>query len=165
NGHSYCVEINYGQPKEQDEPNVTPSEEASESEWTDTENPHILTQEGLIESCVDLHKASEGETCAKIVSKFGTFDFETFLKWNPAVGEDCSGIWAGFHYCVGVPGTPTVAPTKTAAAATESTGSKKPTIIQKGLIKGCALFHQAEKEETCAKIVSNFNTFRLQHLL
>jgi hypothetical protein len=108
---------------------------------------------------VAFHKAAKGEACAKIVSNYGTFDFDTFYKWNPAVDKDCSGIWAGYYYCVGVPGTPTSAPTKTTATATKPTGSGKPTVTQEGLIESCTLFYQAGKGETCAKIVSNFGIF------
>lgn len=159
-GHSYCVEINHGLPEEPDKPEIT-STDVSGSEPTDTEEPQILTQEGLIESCVDLHKASEGDTCDQIVSSFGTFDFDTFLAWNPAVYKDCSALWAGYYYCVGVPGTTTSAPAKTTATATEPTGSKNPTVLQKGLIKGCALFHQAGKDDTCAKVVSNLDALNI----
>ncbi|KAM0388596.1 hypothetical protein ACHAQC_009633 [Fusarium culmorum] len=159
-GHSYCVEINFGNPEEPEKTDVT-SIDVSGPEPTDTEEPHILAQEGLIESCVDLHKASEGDTCAGIVSRFGTFDFDTFFKWNPAVGKDCSGLWAGYYYCVGVPGTTTSAPAKTTATVTEPTDSKNPTVLQKGLINGCALFHQAGKGDTCAKIVSNLDALNI----
>lgn len=84
-----------------------------------------------------------------------------FFTWNPAVGKDCSGLWVGYYYCVGVPGTTTSAPTKTTATATEPTGSKNPTVLQKGLIKGYALFHQAGKGDTCAKIVSNLELLNM----
>ncbi|KAI6768434.1 hypothetical protein HG531_010623 [Fusarium graminearum] len=57
------------------------------------------TQDGLIDSCISFHQAGKGETYAKIISNFGTFDFDTFFKWNPAVNADCSGIWAGYYYC------------------------------------------------------------------
>ncbi|CAF3474344.1 unnamed protein product [Fusarium graminearum] len=156
-GHSYCVEINHCLPEEPDKPEVT-STDISGSETTDTKEPHILTQEGLIESCVDLHKASEADTCDQIVSSFGTFDFDTFFHMESSY---CSGLWVGYYYCVGVPGTTTSAPTKTTATATEPTGSKNPTVLQKGLIKGYALFHQAGKGDTCAKIVSNLELLNM----
>ena len=37
-------------------------------------------------------------------TKFGNSDF---YKWNPAVGNDCSNMWPGYYYCVGVSGSVT----------------------------------------------------------
>ncbi|RGP69883.1 hypothetical protein FLONG3_7638 [Fusarium longipes] len=158
-GHSYCVEINHGLPEEPEGPEEPDPTSTEVFEPEPTEDSHSPTQEGLIESCVAFHQATKGETCAKIISNYGTFDFDTFYKWNPAVDKDCSGIWSGYYYCVGVPGTPTSAPTKTTATATKPTGSEKPTTTQEGLIESCTKFHQAGKGETCNKIVSNFGTF------
>ncbi|KAJ4113117.1 hypothetical protein NW760_014238 [Fusarium oxysporum] len=79
-------------------------------------------QEGLIKSCSSFHQASKGEIYAKIISTYGTFDFNTFFKWNPAVGKDCSGIWASYYYCVSVPGTPTAKPSVTSPKPTATSG-------------------------------------------
>ncbi|KAK2687525.1 hypothetical protein QWA68_013104 [Fusarium oxysporum] len=91
------------------------------------------TIEGIIDSCTLFHMAVKGDTCAKIVSKFGTFDFDTFYKWNPAVGKDCSGIWASYYYCVGVPGTATLRPSATTPKPTATGEIKTPSPIQEGL--------------------------------
>jgi hypothetical protein len=161
-------------------PTSAPTETAATSTKPTGPAKPSTTQEGLIESCTSFHQAGKGETCPKILSAYGishspfnnkpsliivvflgTFDFDTFFKWNPAVGDDCSGIWAGYYYCVGVPGTPTTAPTKTIITSTtpKPTGPSKPSTTQEGLIDTCVSFHQAGKGETCAKIVSNFGTF------
>ncbi|KAK2938794.1 LysM domain [Fusarium oxysporum f. sp. vasinfectum] len=155
-GHSYCVEVNHGQPEE---PEVT-STKVSEPKPTEEPKPSP-TQDGLIESCTSFYKAKKGDTCPKIIAEYGTFDFDTFFKWNPAIESDCSGIWANTWYCVGVPGTPTAAPTKVAGTSTtpKPTGPSKPSTTQDGIIDSCVSFHQAGKGETCAKIVSNFGTF------
>ncbi|KAF5000825.1 hypothetical protein FGRMN_1433 [Fusarium graminum] len=163
-GHSYCVEVNNGFPREEEPPEITSTKVTSTKETKpeptkDTE--HSPVQDGLIETCTAFYKAKKGDTCAKIVAENGTFGFDDFFKWNPAVEKDCSGIWADTWYCVGVPGTPTDIPTKTTttATATKATGSVKPSVTQEGLIQSCISFHQAAKGETCAKIVSNFGTF------
>ncbi|KAF5692428.1 hypothetical protein FDENT_2950 [Fusarium denticulatum] len=114
------------------------------------------TQEGLIESCSTFHMAVKGDTCAKIVSKFGTFDFDTFYKWNPAVGKDCSGIWASYYYCVGVPGTPTAKPSATTPKPTATGGIETPSPIQEGLVKNCNKFHQIASTTTCSSIESYY---------
>lgn len=57
------------------------------------------TQEGLIESCTTFYKTVKGDTCAKITQKYGTFNLSEFVAWYPAVGSDCSGLWADNYYC------------------------------------------------------------------
>ncbi|KAH6953500.1 hypothetical protein DER45DRAFT_587025 [Fusarium avenaceum] len=163
-GHSYCVEVNNGFPREEEPPKATSTKGAS-TKATEPEPTkgveHSPAQDGLIESCTAFYKAKKGDTCAKVIAAYGTFKFNDFFKWNPAVGEDCSGIWADTWYCVGVPGTPTGVPTKTMATTTttKAAGSSKPSTTQEGLIESCTSFHPAAKGETCAKIVSNFGTF------
>ncbi|RYO89763.1 hypothetical protein DL766_002650 [Monosporascus sp. MC13-8B] len=62
---------------------------------TPTGNPKPSpTQDGLIDTCIRFYLAVAGDTCDKIVKAHGTFKFDQFLKWNPAVGKDCSGLWA-----------------------------------------------------------------------
>lgn len=68
------------------------------------------TQDGLISSCKAFYKAQSGDSCSKIVDSYGTFTLDDFLKWNPAVGQDCTSLLAGYYYCVGIPGTPTSKP-------------------------------------------------------
>ncbi|EXA30515.1 hypothetical protein FOVG_18119 [Fusarium oxysporum f. sp. pisi HDV247] len=137
-GHSYCVEVNHGQPEE---PEVTLTK-VSKPKPTKEPKPSP-TQDGLIKSCTSFYKAKKGDTCPKIIAEYGTFDFNTFFKWNPAIESDCS------------------APTKVAGTSTtpKPTGPSKPSTTQDGIIDSCVSFHQAGKGEICAKIVSNFGIF------
>ncbi|KAK2931462.1 LysM domain superfamily [Fusarium oxysporum f. sp. vasinfectum] len=140
-GHSYCLEVNHGLPRD-DNPQSKPSSPSKPS----------IIQEGLIKSCTSFHQASKGEIYAKIISTYGTFDFNTFFKWNPAVGKDCSGIWASYYYCVGVPGTPTAKPSATSPKPTATGGVQIPSPIQEGITKNCNKFHQITKKTTCSSI-------------
>ncbi|EXK79327.1 hypothetical protein FOQG_16030 [Fusarium oxysporum f. sp. raphani 54005] len=153
-GHSYCVEVNNGIPRKGE----TTTTQAAEPEPTKDSKPSP-TQAGLIDTCTSFYQAKKGDTCAKIISDYKTFDFDDFYKWNPAVDKDCSGIWANTWYCVGVPGTPTSPATRTAESTTKPTGPTKPTATQEGIIESCTAFHQAAKGETCAKIVASYGTF------
>jgi hypothetical protein len=40
----------------------------------------------------------------QVYTNFGNSDF---YKWNPAVKNDCSGLWPDYYYCVGVSGPAT----------------------------------------------------------
>ncbi|KAJ2970858.1 hypothetical protein NUW58_g9574 [Xylaria curta] len=142
-GNSYCVEVTR-------KPTTTSSTNVPTPTGTPKPSP---TQEGLIESCTTFYKAVKGDTCDKVVTKYGTFTATQFKEWNPAVGEDCSGIWAETYYCVGIPGTPTSPPT------TSPTGAPKPSPTQEGLIESCTTFYKAVKGDTCDKIVSKYGTF------
>ncbi|KAL6354006.1 hypothetical protein LRP88_12637 [Fusarium phalaenopsidis] len=114
------------------------------------------TQEGLIESCTSFYFATKGDTCAKIVAKYGTFDFDDFYKWNPAVGKDCGAIWASTYYCVGVPGTPTTKPAPTTPKPTATGGIETPSPIQENMVQNCNKFHKIMSTTTCSSIESYY---------
>ncbi|ODA78103.1 hypothetical protein RJ55_06706 [Drechmeria coniospora] len=61
------------------------------------------TQPGLDAKCDKYYQALPNDTCQGIVDKFHAFGLDAFYKWNPAVQNDCSGLWAGYHYCVNAP--------------------------------------------------------------
>jgi LysM repeat protein len=114
------------------------------------------TQDGLISTCNNFYKAVKGDTCAKIVQSYGNFDVAQFTQWNPAVGDDCSGLWAQTYYCVGVPCTPTVRPSSSAPVSTTPAG---PSPTQDGIISTCTRYHKAVSGDTCQKIVDQYGTF------
>lgn len=65
----------------------------------------------MIKNCEIFYKAANGDSCDKIVASFGgIFTSEEFISWNPAAGENFRDLWAGYYYCVGIPGTPTTPP-------------------------------------------------------
>ncbi|KAI1754110.1 hypothetical protein F4782DRAFT_529039 [Xylaria castorea] len=149
-GQEYCVERNYGLP-----PTTTTTTTTSPSEPTSSvPSPH---QDGIISTCTSYYKAVSGDDCSKIVAKYGTFTFTDFLKWNPAVGETCGGLWLGYNYCVAVPGTPTSPPPTTTTTASVPT--------QTGIVSGCQRWHKAASGDTCSNIVSKYGTFTLAQFL
>ncbi|RDW72383.1 uncharacterized protein DSM5745_07555 [Aspergillus mulundensis] len=151
-GNSYCVEVNYG----------TPLPTPTTAEPTATASPKPSpTQEGLADTCTAFYMAATGDSCQKIVDKYRTFTVDDFLTWNPAVGEDCAGLWAEYYYCVGVPGTPTT-PLPTPTTTPTPTG---PSPTQDGIVENCTTFYQAAKGDTCQKIVSKYGTFTQEDLI
>lgn len=103
--------------------------------------------------------AAKGETCDKIVASYGTFDFNTFFEWNPAVGKDCSGIWANHYYCVGVEGqksSPTITNTKPTTTK-QTNGISTPSPVQNGMVNNCEKFHQIKSTTTCTSIETYYN--------
>jgi hypothetical protein len=106
------------------------------------------TQDGLISICNNFYKIVKGDTCAKIVQAYGTSNVAQFTQWNPAVGDDCSGLWTQTHYYVGVPGTATVRPSSSAPVSTAPSG---PSPTQDGIISTCTQYHKAVSGDTCQK--------------
>jgi hypothetical protein len=154
-GNSYCVEV-----VRQPQPEPTSSTETSAAA---TPSPTKVakpspTQDGLINTCTNFYFAVANDNCEKIAKKFGTFSVSEFISWNPAVGDDCSGIWAKTYYCVGIPGTPT-APVATSTAAPTTTGSPKPSPTLEGLIDTCTTFYFAVANDNCEKIAKKYGTF------
>jgi hypothetical protein len=116
------------------------------------------TQTGTISTCNNFYKAVSGDTCSKVVAKYGTFTLNQFLSWNPAVGADCSGLWLGYYYCMGVPDTPS-----TTTITTTTPAGPSPT--QTGIISTCSRYHKAVAGDSCAGIVNQYGTFTLDQFL
>ena len=59
------------------------------------------TQTGIVKDCTDWYVVVSGDTCDKVVAKYGNLDLNLFRRWNPAIGANCAGLWLGNAYCVG----------------------------------------------------------------
>ncbi|EDN97659.1 hypothetical protein SS1G_12513 [Sclerotinia sclerotiorum 1980 UF-70] len=167
-GNSYCVEVNFGLPRQTTTLKLTSTSSSSTLTTpiptaTGTPKPSP-TQPGLIEACTTFYYAVSGDDCSLIVAKYGTFTFADFLAWNPAVGSACTGLWASTWYCVGVPGTPTVRPTSTSSTST-STSASGPTPTQSGIVGTCSRWHLAVSGDDCEGIVRMYGTFSLGEFL
>lgn len=142
-GHSYCVEVNYGNPLPTSPTNPT----------TPTTKPTTgpsPTQEGIIKDCKTFYKAVDGDSCQKIVDSYGTFKLADFIKWNPAVGGSCNGLLASYYYCVGMPDTPTTPPP-----------TNGPSPQQEGITKDCKAWYKVATGDSCQGIVDKYRTFTL----
>ncbi|KAM4057439.1 lysM domain-containing protein [Hirsutella rhossiliensis] len=65
--------------------------------------PTLPTQPGIVKPCDRLYQAISGDTCQGIVDKHRGLSLDNSYKWNPAVHRDCTGLLAGYYYCVSVP--------------------------------------------------------------
>jgi LysM repeat protein len=59
------------------------------------------TQTGMISGCKTFHLVQSGDGCYDIATKYG-ITLDQFYQYNPAVGNDCSGLWPDYYVCVGV---------------------------------------------------------------
>jgi hypothetical protein len=105
---------------------------------------------------------SASDDCAHFSSWWGISE-EDFIRMNPSVKSDCSGIKIGNSYCVEVNyGIP---PPTTTTAAPSSTAAPKPTQTQPGLIESCTKFYQAKSGDICVNIAASFGTFTFSDFL
>lgn len=59
-------------------------------------------QSGMVDGCTEFHLVVSGDTCWAIATNDAQVDLDTFYGWNPAVGDDCSGLWANYYVCISV---------------------------------------------------------------
>ncbi|OTB11079.1 carbohydrate-binding module family 50 protein [Daldinia sp. EC12] len=141
-GHSYCVQV---------DDKTLISNYTSTSTITATASSPTLVQKGIARGCNAYHKAVAGDTCSKIASKYKIPSATQFMKWNPAVEADCSGLKMNYFYCV----DPV---TSSGAGAGMTTGIPPgcirvhPTPTQPGAVCKCKVWHQVAMEDTCVSI-------------
>lgn len=56
-------------------------------------------QDGMTKNCKTFHKVVKGDTCDAITKKY-KITLANFVRWNPAVKSDCTGMWANTYACV-----------------------------------------------------------------
>lgn len=82
-----------------------------------------------------------------IVDQYGTFSLAQFRSWN---GSTCTGLWLGYWYCVGVPGTPTT------QAPAETCNPSAPTPTQPGAACACKRWHSVGSGQSCDSIIRQY---------
>ncbi|KAI8713979.1 hypothetical protein NCS52_01117000 [Fusarium sp. LHS14.1] len=127
--------------------------------------PSAPTQEGITKDCTTWHIAKKGESCDKVIAQYGNLDIATFVGWNPAVEDDCSGLWSGYAYCVGTKTNPKKRPvptsTKENPVATENptpTGCETthPSPTQPGTICDCTKWHKVTGTDSCWNLIKRY---------
>jgi hypothetical protein len=110
------------------------------------------TQPGMVTNCAKFHYVNTGVVCSQITS-YQKISLADFVKWNPTVRDDCSGMWAEVNVCVGVIGgsTTTTRPTTTTTAGN---GVQTPQPTQPGMVTNCAKFHYVDAGVVCSQITS-----------
>ncbi|KAL4993233.1 hypothetical protein BDV10DRAFT_190164 [Aspergillus recurvatus] len=59
------------------------------------------TMPGTIDTCKKYHKVIPGDGCYDLAAEYG-ISLDDFYAWNPAVGDDCSGLKYDYDVCVGI---------------------------------------------------------------
>ncbi|KAK2015703.1 LysM domain-containing protein [Colletotrichum eremochloae] len=110
---------------------------------------NLPSRDGMTSNCTDIVDVdSNGEpTCQDILTDY-SLTIAQFYEWNPSVGPDCGGMWAGYHYCVRTPDfvepadpTPTTTLAPTTTAASTSTAPTPPGPTHPGQPANCNKWH------------------------
>jgi hypothetical protein len=95
-------------------PTPTPSPSRTSSAGNGIQTPQP-TQPGMIANCNKFHWIGENTVCSQVIS-YQKISLEDFVRWNPSVKDDCSGMWLEVSVCVCVIGGSTPSPTPTKSA-------------------------------------------------
>lgn len=112
----------------------------------------------MVGNCARFHWVAKGVTCGQITS-FQKISMDDFVRWNPTVRSDCTGLQADVNVCVRLIGamTTTAKPTTTTSAG-NGIQTSQPT--QPGMVKNCKRFHYVAEGVLCSQITS-FNKITL----
>jgi hypothetical protein len=110
------------------------------------------TQPGMVTGCAKFHYVATGVTCSQVTS-FQHISLTDFVRWNPTVGSDCSGMQGGVNVCVGLAGDLTT-PSKPTTTTSAGNGIQTPQPTQPGMVTNCKKFHYVAAGVTCSQITS-----------
>ncbi|KAF4986554.1 hypothetical protein FGRMN_10782 [Fusarium graminum] len=105
-------------------------------------------QEGMVSNCNKFYFVQSTTTCQGILT-YNKISLADFVKWNPAVGKDCTGLWKGTNACVGVVGF------NPSPTTTTGNGIATPTPIQVGMVKNCVKFYFIGPHTTCQGVLND----------
>ncbi|KAF4948029.1 hypothetical protein FSARC_13847 [Fusarium sarcochroum] len=141
---------------------------------TDVSWPPKATQSGQPKDCNKWHFVRGRQNCQDVLNIHSSFmKKEDFFKWNPEVHQDCSGLFVGYWYCVGIksnstgklewetatpPFTPPPEPTPyTPTKLTPANPDFTPTPSHGPMPTDCIHYHQAEANENCGDILETYS--------
>ncbi|KAJ4983400.1 putative LysM domain-containing protein [Stagonosporopsis vannaccii] len=112
----------------------------------------LPTQPGMVSNCAKFHWIAKNVVCSQVIS-YQKITLADFVKWNPTVRDDCSGMWAEVNVCVGIiGGSPTTS--KPTTTTTAGNGVQTPQPTQPGMVTNCARFHYVAAGVICSQITS-----------
>jgi LysM repeat protein len=117
------------------------------------------TQAGMVSNCDLFYDVKSGDGCYDIAQSYG-ISLNDFYAWNPAVGNDCSGLWPDYYVCVGIGGSsPPPSSTTSTHSSTTSSGSgvTTPTPTQAGMVNNCDAFYDVQSGDGCWAIANEYS--------
>lgn len=97
-------------------------------------------------SCNRFRKVTLNDQCGSIVAEAG-ISLADFYSWNPAVGSQCSALWADNYVCTGIIGSTPTQPVDNGVAT--------PAPTQPGMTNHCNKFYLVKGGDQCGSIASS----------
>ncbi|KAJ4417419.1 hypothetical protein N0V82_006186 [Gnomoniopsis sp. IMI 355080] len=94
-GYRYCADGNSSSATAATTTTTTPSSSTSGSGSAGVVTP-TPTQTGMVSTCSSFYFVQSGDTCYDIAADNG-ITLAEFYEWNPAVGDDCATLQAGYY--------------------------------------------------------------------
>ncbi|KAF3935428.1 Autolysin [Dactylellina cionopaga] len=139
-------------------PTLTTTTKPPTTTTTTTRNNGVSTptpiQAGMNSNCNKFYLVKSGDGCDPIARQFG-ISLANFYAWNPAVKNDCSGLWPDYYVCISLIGSTPTTTTKT--TTTTAGGIITPTPTQSGMVKNCKKFHFVQTGQTCEPIQKQYS--------
>ncbi|KAH7017948.1 putative LysM domain protein [Microdochium trichocladiopsis] len=112
-------------------------------------------QSGITSNCRRFYFVQSGDTCDAIIKAAGIYG-PKFHIWNPAVQENCSGLWSKYYVCIGNTIGPSITINPPAATTTTSAGNgvATPQPVQSGMTTNCRRFYLVRNGDTCNAIIA-----------
>lgn len=116
-------------------------------------------QTGMADDCNDFYLVQAGDGCWAIANDEG-ITLDDFYAWNPAVGDDCSGLQADVYVCIGISGgdtdtTTAASPTLTATSTATTATAAVPSPTQSGIASNCDSYSLAGSGDYCYAFAEN----------
>lgn len=113
-------------------------------------------QKGMVDNCNKFHYVTPTTTCQAVLDYY-KISLADFVKWNPAIGEDCTNMWAGTNACVSAKGYTSSLTRDIKPNLVVDNGVTIPSPIQAGLVKNCVKFHYIGAGTTCYEVLQHYN--------
>ncbi|KAL6867810.1 carbohydrate-binding module family 50 protein [Trichoderma novae-zelandiae] len=158
-GLYYCVEVSFVTISVSHTP--PPSSTTSRSATTTSAGNGIATptpvQTGMVANCNKFYFVASGDGCFDIAAA-NNIALADFYAWNPAVKNDCTGLFPGYYVCVGTAGAkPTSTSTSRTTTTSAGNGIATPTPTQTGMVKNCNKFYLVVSGDGCFDIAAANN--------
>ncbi|KAG5755277.1 hypothetical protein H9Q69_005494 [Fusarium xylarioides] len=118
-------------------------------------------QKGMVANCNKFHYVTPATTCQAVLDYY-KISLADFIKWNPAVGEYCTNMWAGTNACVSVKGYTSSSTRDIKPDSVVDNGVATPSPIQAGLVKNCVNFHYIGAGTTCHEVLHHYKVTMAQ---
>ncbi|KAI3543610.1 LysM domain-containing protein [Colletotrichum filicis] len=129
----------------------------------------LPARDGMTENCTQIVEVDTNgsPSCSEILSEW-SLTIAQFYAWNPSVGPECGGMWAGYYYCIRTsdfvePSVTATITTSTSAIASSTAGPTPPAATHDGQPANCNKWHVVTGGD-CSTVEAEYGLTHAQFL-